>query len=256
MSRRYDIGVHHFLQGEFEGAARTFQEIVREEPTNAPAWSYYGMSLAHLGEGALAEHALSTAVHLAPSNSQAWFHLGVARSLREEWGDAASAYRRAVALEPGDLVAWHRLGVALAEAGDSASATAAFERALVLSREGPGRDRPLSSRIRSEAEDIHVTESGERDGGREAKSWLDLALSLLSLGEEEEAIAAYERAYTLDPTRSSKSLFRPMLRLVTAAQASAIEPPERAVPIGPSNPAPRPTPTRPTAPEQSRPEVR
>ena len=118
MSRPYDVGVHHFLRGEFDGAARTFQEIVREEPTNARAWSYYGMSLAHLGEGALAEHALSTAVHLAPSNSQAWFHLGVARSLREEWGDAASAYRRAVALEPNDLVAWHRLGVALAEAGD------------------------------------------------------------------------------------------------------------------------------------------
>jgi Flp pilus assembly protein TadD len=255
MSRRYNIGVHHFLQGEYEGAARTFQEIVREEPTNAPAWSYYGMSLAHLGEGALAEHALSTAVHLAPSNSQAWFHLGVARSLREEWGDAASAYRRAVALEPGDLVAWHRLGVALAEAGDSASATAAFERALVLSREGAGRDRPFSSRIRTEAEDSHVTESGERDGGREAKSWLDLALSLLSLGEEEEAIAAYERAYTLDPTRTSKSLFRPMLRLVTAAQARPAESPDHVVPIGPSNPSPRPMPTRPTSPEQSRPEV-
>ena len=33
----------------------------------------------------------------------------------------------------------------------------------------------------------------------EAQSWLDLALRLLSLGEEQEAVAAYERAYTLRP---------------------------------------------------------
>ena len=102
----------------------------------------------------------------------------------------------------------------------------------MLSREGTGRERSPASRIRPEAEDIHVVESGERDGGREAKSWLDLALSLLSLGEEEEAIAAYERAYTLDPTRASRSLFRPMLRLVTAAQQGAIESVDRPSPVG------------------------
>ncbi len=216
MSQRFDLGVHYFLRREYADASRAFRDVTREEPTNAAAWSYYGVALAHLGQAADAEAALSRAVALAPRNAEAWFHLGVARSLREEWSDAASAYRRTVALTPGDMVAWHRLGVALAESGDEVAASTAFERALVLSRELPNGE-PAGRSPRRRVDD-HVEETGEREGSRESKSWLDLALSLLSLGDEEEAVAAYERAYTLDPERARRSLFYPMLRLLTAVQ--------------------------------------
>jgi tetratricopeptide (TPR) repeat protein len=216
LSQRFDLGVHYLLQKEHDRAVRAFQEVLQEEPLNARAWSYLGMAQAHLGRAADAEGSLSRAIALAPQNAEAWFHLGVARSLRSEWPEAASAYRHAVALVPEDLVAWHRLGVALAESGEEDAASAAFERALVLSRETG--ERPLEEQVRvSESGDIHLTEVGEKETAREARSWIDLALSLLSLGEEDEAIAAYERAYTLDPERASKSLFRPMLQLVAAA---------------------------------------
>jgi len=215
----FDLGVQFFLRHEYSDATRSFREAVREEPNHAAAWAYYGICLAHTGEAVEAEEALSRAVQLSPQNPDAWFHLGVARSLREEWGPAASAYRHAVALTPNDMVAWHRLGVALAESGEEVAASAAFERALVLSRELPGappddeeEKEPLDST------DDRILESGEREGEREAKSWLDLALSLLSLGDVDEAIAAYERAYTLAPYRAQHSLFRPMLRLVTAVE--------------------------------------
>lgn len=215
MNQRADLGVHYLLRGEYDRAVRAFLDVIREEPTDASAWSYYGISLAHIGRAAEAEAALARAIQLSPANGEAWFHLGVARSLREEWGEAASAYRRAVALDPSDMVAWHRLGVALAESGEGTSASAAFERALVLSRsvstdEGDPDHRPPF--------DDHVEEVGAREGSREAKSWLDLSLSLLSLGDEDAAIAAYERAYTLDPPRAQSSLFRPMLRLLTAVK--------------------------------------
>jgi tetratricopeptide (TPR) repeat protein len=234
VTRRFDIAVHYFLRHEYETAAAAFRDAVRESPADGRAWAYLGISLAHLGQAADAEGALSRAIALTPENAEAWFHLGVARSLRDEWGSAANAYQRAVALSPNDMVAWHRLGVALAESGDEPSASVAFERALVLSREATGppeapeptppsapppppppvvTDRPTV--------DDHLDETGEREGAREAKSWLDLALSLLSLGDEDEAIAAYERAYTLDPERARRSLFRPMLRLITAVQEGA-----------------------------------
>jgi tetratricopeptide (TPR) repeat protein len=214
MSQLYRLGVQHLLRKEYDRAASAFGDVVREEPNDAQAWSNFGLALTHLGKAAEAELALSKAVALAPRNGEAWFHLGVARALREEWGDAASAYRRAVALEPQDMVAWHRLGVALAEAGEEPAASAAFERALVLSREvGSASDPPPRAVARA---DDHSQEGGEREGAREAKSWLDLALSLLALGDEDEAIAAYERAFTLDPERAARSLFRPMLRLLTA----------------------------------------
>ncbi len=245
MTPNFDLGVHYFLRQDYANAVRAFRDAVRESPDNSAAWSYYGVCLAHLGLATMAEAALARAVALSPQNSDSWFHLGVARSLREEWPEAASAYRRAVALAPDDLVAWHRLGVALAESGDEESASVAFERALVLSRELPGGEEP--ARAGPPLRDDHVEEAGEREGAREAKSWLELALSLLSLGEEEEAIAAYERAYTLDPERAQRSLFRPMLRLVTAVQGGpeAVEPPLSPAPEGPEDARPRPLYRRP-----------
>ena len=246
MNNRFDIAVHYFLRREYERASREFRDLLQNSPDDARTWSYYGICLAHLSRGAEAEAALARAISLAPANEEAWFHLGVARSLREEWEDAAGAYRRAVALAPDDLVAWHRLGVALAEAGDETAASVAFERALVLSREVPGS--PEAKVPERAGSDDHVQETGEREGAREAKSWLELSLSLLSLGEEDEAIAAYERAVTLDPDRAQRSLFRPMLRLLNTISAT---PPEATAPGG-SGPAP-PQPERPDTPRPRRP---
>ncbi len=215
MGDSFDLGVQYFLRREYGEAAKQFRQAVQDEPDHGAAWAYFGIVLAHLGRAQEAEVALSRAVALAPQNPDAWFHLGVARSLREEWGNAATAYRHAVALTPDDMVAWHRLGVALAESGEENAASAAFERALVLSRELPGATQGAPVEEGPPSDD-RSSEVGAREGEREAKSWLDLALSLLSLGDEEEAVAAYERAYTLDPARAQASLFRPMLRLVTA----------------------------------------
>ena len=240
MNQRADLGVHYLLRGEYDRAVRAFLDVIRENPNDASAWSYYGISLAHIGRAAEAEAALARAIQLSPGNGEAWFHLGVARSLREEWSDAASAYRRAVALAPDDMVAWHRLGVALAESGEESGASAAFERALVLSRAVPTDEDEPAARPKF---DDHVDESGAREGSREAKSWLDLSLSLLSLGDEDAAVAAYERAYTLDPTRAQNSLFRPMLRLLTAVNGGP-EPTPEEYPM-PLRPRPRASDGRP-----------
>jgi tetratricopeptide (TPR) repeat protein len=231
--------MHYFLQEDWRQAVRAFREALWEQPREARAWSYLGMSLAHLGQGGEAEAALSRALALAPGDGEAWFHLGVARSLRGEWNPAVSAYRRAVAYLPGDLVAWHRLGVALAECGDKDAATAAFERALVLSRE-TGAPLPGELPRTGASEHDHLAEAGVREDAREVESWLSLSLALLSLGDEEEAMAAYERAYTIDPERARRSLFRPMLQLLTLAQGEPVEDEADRPAPAPSDRRPRP----------------
>lgn len=254
MTQRFDVGLQLLRQKQYDRAAGAFFDVVRENPAHAQAWSNYGIALVHAGRAAEAEAALAKAIALAPENGEAWFHLGVARSERDEWGDAVGAYRRAVALNPSDVVGWHRLGVALAESGEEESASAAFERALVLSREPPPPEA-LPETLASPLEvDDHSEERGEREGVREAKSWLDLALSLLTLGDEEEAVAAYERAYTLDPERASHSLFKPMLQLLASSDTGVpdADGPPSSVGAPDLDGPPRPEGVRPP----SRPEVR
>jgi tetratricopeptide (TPR) repeat protein len=250
VTQTFDRGVNLARSGAYRDAAKAFQEALRENPENVRAWSHLGLSLAHLGDAALAEGALARALELEPADGEAWFHLGVARGLRREWAEAASAYRRASGIMPDDLVVWHRLGVALSESGDPDGAAVAFERALVLSRD---TGEPAAARAAAGAPepdddegDAHVAEAGAVEDSREADSWLRLALSLLSLGDEEEAIAAYERAYTIDAERASRSLFRPMLRLMVAAEGrpadelEARSPPIGDRPQGPRRPRPSP----------------
>jgi Flp pilus assembly protein TadD len=212
-----DLGISYIVRGEYQRALRTFQQIVERDPKEARAWSYLGLSHAHLGHGTDAEQALSKAIELAPGDPEAWFHLGVARSIRSEWPQAAIAYRHAVAGDPDDLMGWNQLGKALAESGDQPGAEAAFQRALVLSRETG--DEPLPG-VSASPEDRLAGLGKSPSSPREAENWLDLSLKLLSLGEEEEAVAAYEQAYALDPGRASQSLFSPMRRLISAASAS------------------------------------
>jgi tetratricopeptide (TPR) repeat protein len=245
VSQQLDLAVHYLVKGEYERALHRLREVVHDEPQNASAWSYLGICCAHLGHALEAEDALSRSIALDPQHADSWFHLGVARGQREEWPEAASAYRRAVALEPSDMVAWHRLGVALAESGDETGAVAAFERALLLSRETG--EAPLETPALARQVDAHDHEVGEREGAREGKSWLELALSLLSLGEEEAALAAYERAYTLDPEAARNSLFRPMLDLLTAAVPGESDDPSSR-PKRPTGPIPAASDYRPETP--------
>jgi tetratricopeptide (TPR) repeat protein len=256
VTREFSVGVHLFAQKEYRRAIKAFQEALVSDPRNPRVWSYLGISLAHSGRPIEAEQALGRAVAIGPENGECWFHLGVARSLEGKWLEASHAYRRATALIPNDLTAWHRLGVALAEIGDKEGSSAAFERALILSRDpdGPGwKPRPVRPPI-----DDHLTEPAEREGPKQAESWLSLALSLLTLGEVEEAIAAYERGYELDPNRARTSMFRPMLSLLTSAQGAPTNgaaPGDEEGPDFPDDPLSPPARPRPTIPEPPLPDI-
>lgn len=221
VTRGFDVGLELFTRREYARAVKAFEEVLVGEPHHARAWSYLGISLAHTGRALAAERALRRAIELTPANGEVWFHLGIAQCLEAEWSRAAETLRQAAALLPGDMAVWHRLGVALAEAGDREGSAAAFERALILSRDTGAAERAV--RHRHGTGDDHLSEPGEREGPKEAESWLSLALSLLTLGDVEEAVAAYERGYSVDPTRARQSMFRPMLKLLSATSDESAE---------------------------------
>jgi tetratricopeptide (TPR) repeat protein len=251
MTRGFDVGLELFARKEYARATKAFEEVLLGDPHHARAWSYLGISLAHMGRAPEAEQALQHAIEIAPTNGECWFHLGVAQTLEADWPGAAETFRHAAALMPHDMAAWHRLGVALAEAGDTEGSAAAFERALILSRDTGFVERAV--RHPHGTGDDHLAEPGQREGPKEAESWLSLALSLLTLGEVEEAVAAYERGYSIDPERARLSMFRPMLKLLSATSGESVDalPGGRAFdesPGSPIRPPPRPAPPDPNGP--------
>lgn len=251
MTREFDVGLELFARKEYSRASKAFEEVLLGDPHHARAWSYLGIALAHMGRALDAEQALQRAIQLAPTNGEGWFHMGVAQTLEADWARAAETFRHAAALMPHDMAVWHRLGVSLAESGDTEGSIVAFERALILSRETGGIDRPI--RHPHGTGDDHLSEPGEREGPKEAESWLSLALSLLTLGEVEEAVAAYERGFSVDPDRARHSMFRPMLKLLSATAGGSPEelPGGRAfeeVPASPIRPPQRPPPPEPNGP--------
>jgi Flp pilus assembly protein TadD len=251
VTREFDVGHELFARKEYSRAAKAFEEVLLGDPHHARAWSYLGISLAHMGRAPEAEQALQRALEIAPTNGECWFHLGVAQSLEADWPRAAETFRHAAALMPHDMAAWHRLGVALAESGDTEGSAAAFERALILSRETGTAERAI--RHPHGSGDDHLSEPGEREGPKEAESWISLALSLLTLGDVEEAVAAYERGFSVDPDRARHSMFRPMLKLLSATSDGSAEelPGGRSfdeAPESPIRPPQRPAPPHPDGP--------
>jgi Flp pilus assembly protein TadD len=251
VTRGFDVGLELFARKEYARATKAFEEVLLGDPHHARAWSYLGIALAHMGRAPEAEQALQRAIEIAPTNGECWFHLGVAQTLEADWRRAAESLRHAAALMPRDMAAWHRLGVALAEAGDIEGSAAAFERSLILSRD-TGIVEGAVHHPHGSGDD-HLAEPGQREGPKEAESWLSLALSLLTLGDVEEAVAAYERGYSVDPDRARHSMFRPMLKLLSATSGQSTDelPGGRAVeeaPVSPIRPPQRPVPADPTGP--------
>jgi len=105
MTREFDVGLELFARKEYARASKAFEEVLLGDPHHARAWSYLGISLAHMGRAPEAEQALQRAIQIAPTNGECWFHLGVAQGLEADWPRAAETLRHAAALMPSDMAA-------------------------------------------------------------------------------------------------------------------------------------------------------
>lgn len=122
---------------------------------------------------AAAEEKLQALVAAHAKNPQAWFDLGFAQSHVNKPQDAAAAYQKAVNLAPSWFEANLNLGIALAKSGNAAAAIPVLKHAVEL--------KPSSG--------------GEQSLGR---AWLSLA-DVEAETSPADAIAAYDRAATLNP---------------------------------------------------------
>jgi arylsulfatase A-like enzyme/cytochrome c-type biogenesis protein CcmH/NrfG len=158
------VGIALYGQNDFSAAARTFEEVLRDDPEVLLAYEFLGASLEKGGEFEKAqrnyEAALSSgidsaqirvglgkihlsrgnpsaavaqlerAIEIDPRSTEAHYYLGNAYRAAKKTDLAVAQYRAAVALNPSYVWAWNGLGMTLAEQGADSEALRAFRRAV------------------------------------------------------------------------------------------------------------------------------
>lgn len=165
------------------------------------------------------------AVQLDPDNADALAILARRTSaINQDYEEAMSLAERAVAINPNSAYAWRNGGFAFAFSGQAEQALTCFERALRLNPRDPrAHDTWIGMalaliQLERDAEAIAAARKAIQHHPTFAGAWRMLAASLALAGRLDEASAALRRVLELDPTCSLATMY---LRFGHSEQARA-----------------------------------
>ncbi|MFZ2727599.1 MAG: tetratricopeptide repeat protein [Methylococcaceae bacterium] len=128
-----DLAFKHYQQKRFAQAQTLYEQILDNEPNNAVALHYLGLSIYQLGDKQTGLYYLKKAVAVKPDYTHAYYNLGTALQQLQQVDEAIGCYQKAIALNPNHIDAYNNLGVALQSQGQVDSAIAYYQQALLLS---------------------------------------------------------------------------------------------------------------------------
>jgi predicted O-linked N-acetylglucosamine transferase (SPINDLY family) len=259
-------------QGQFEQAAVSFQNAIREDPTYAKAYHNLGCAMCDLGKFSEAESYFRQCLELAPADAQTLCNLGIAltkagkpaeaesyfqEALRihadyagahNAWGftlialgkadDALVHYQRAVELDPNSAEAHYNLGNTLLSQGKCRGAASAFQEALRLNPQSATAHHSLGAALAKLGETsqalIHCQRAIQLDP-HYAPAYCNLGCVLQMQARLEEARNVYLQALRLNPDFADvhNNLGTTLLKLGNPAQARLSY--QRALEVDPKN---------------------
>lgn len=160
-----------------------------------------------------AEH-YALASKIKPEVFRAFYALGAAHEAAGQFKEAASAYKTATALKPDPL-------------SDDPSAPFKLQYALANSQAASGQHAEAVTTYRQVIEQI------EKAGARMANPYYNLALSLVALNRQQEAIAAFTKAVEIDPDYAEAHYNLGVIHSKTEHYAEAVEAFKKAIKIKP-----------------------
>jgi tetratricopeptide (TPR) repeat protein len=198
------LGYLHYTRGHYPLAVEAWTRVVELTPDNSRGYYNLGGAYFQMGQYAEASQAYRRSLELQP-NARAYSGLGTLQFMTGQYADAVSNFESATHLQPDEPFNWGNLADAHRWLPDhDAAARAAYEKAVELAR---GRLELDPTHARTWA---RVAEWLAKLGDvKEARRALARARKLMSddvnliaiagevhalLGEEEQAIACFERA--------------------------------------------------------------
>lgn len=184
-----------------ERAAAHADRAASMAPYHAESW----VSLARIRKGtgryAEAEEALDRALSLQPAYDEAWRELGTVRAERANRAGAEEAFRRAIALRPAFWQNHHEFGRFLFEIGQHEAAAEEFTRVIALQPDSPRGYQALGTVLQTQGRLAAAIENYQRATQLSPSVNAHLNIGVLQHwdGRYREAITSYERAAALAP---------------------------------------------------------
>jgi tetratricopeptide (TPR) repeat protein len=203
-----ELGLVEIILGNYEKAEDSLEKAVNRMPDHAEAWNNLGLVVARRGELVGARRNFLRATFLKPDFYMAYCNLGLACRDLELLDEAERALRRAAELRPGQHTAWLNLGVVLQDQGRLDEALQAIEQAHAVAPKDADVIAALSTlwlRRGDAARAIECAEQGLAQDPGNAEARLALAHAQLALQRFEQGWPNYEARL-----RSSSSPLGPL----------------------------------------------
>jgi tetratricopeptide (TPR) repeat protein len=204
----YKKGMLLLSAGLYEDAEKVFDQLINDEPNNAPAHLALGRVYFQMKRYDDAKQSLERAVKLDPSFWAAYNLLGVIYDNWKEYEIALVQYRKALSLRPQEGMLYHNLGVCMSLQEKYAEATEAFKVAIVKGYRKSSTYNSLGLSLSKLGRYQEAFESF-KTGGTVASAYNNLGFVYLNEGKRGDAIECFERAIASNPKfyeRASENL--------------------------------------------------
>jgi Tfp pilus assembly protein PilF len=212
--------------GQYEKAARLYQDAGRRGNQAAIAWFNYGNCQAQLGKRGEAAAAWRKAIEWAPRFKRARMNLAILSEEDGQIGDAANEYRRLWELDPQDATVAIRLGELQLAQNDPVGGVKWFQSAL-------GADSASSSayeglvRAQLAARDtlgarLTLLRWSEALPDTSGRSWMSKAVLWERAGDLEQARRSCEAGLASDPHQVDGWLRLARIHQLEGAEATAV----------------------------------
>lgn len=204
--------------GQYQEALASAERAIALIQDYAEAWNNKGVSLWNLENYKDAEAATRHAVEINPKYTQAWFNYGRILSHKERYKEAVVAYDQAldgdVSLVDDPTLAniWVNKAVAFWHLKDYQNALDSTNIAIELNRDSFeswynqaivlldwGRSSQASDSQEKYTQALNAYDQANRISPNNVYVWTGRGIALAGLGQNQEALAAFETALNLDP---------------------------------------------------------
>lgn len=197
LEQAFDLALQHHQSGHLAEAEALYRQILIVQPEHFDAMHNLGIIAHQTGRHEVASELINRVIVLCPNAPVAHSNLGEIYLRMGRLDEAVAACRRAVQLDPNCAGAYNNLGNALRELGDEEAAVIAFRRALEINADFVEAHYNLGLSLGRDEESIAALNRALDLKPKCPNVCNDLGNALKERGDIEGAAAAYRQALEL-----------------------------------------------------------